>query len=214
MDIRFLVQLTDGGWRYFTAPKRFCDVLHTPDGYTCQVHLNEGFFHTALPPAIPLNDSGLKGDPFELGYLEGNVPGSGGKVAAVVAAAITLPLIIALVPGRLGQFLRFGLQQFVEGFLYTAPNQFFDLPLDYFLVQLYNLFGHGLLSPFRMVCRDFILPEGCKPCLFIFAKLILPDLSALVSSYLFQKRKTILLQKAMSTAYIPAASMSNTSDRH
>ncbi|MCQ5045919.1 hypothetical protein, partial [Dysosmobacter welbionis] len=56
----------------------------------------------------------------------------------------------------------------------TAPNQFFDLPLDYFLVQLYNLFGHGLLSPFRMVCRDFILPEGCKPCLFIFAKLILP----------------------------------------
>ncbi|MCQ5045955.1 hypothetical protein, partial [Dysosmobacter welbionis] len=56
----------------------------------------------------------------------------------------------------------------------TAPNQFFDLPLDYFLVQLYNLFGHGLLSPFRMVCRDFILPEGSKPCLFIFAKLILP----------------------------------------
>ena len=37
---------------------------------------------------------------------------------------------------------------------------------------------HGLLSPFRMVCRDFILPEGCKPCLFLsafhFAKLIVP----------------------------------------
>ena len=93
-----------------------------------------------------------------------------------MAAAITLPLIIALVPGRLGQFLRLGLQQFVECFLYTAPNQFFDLTLDYFLVQLYNLFGHGLLSPFRMVCRDFILPEGSKPCLFIFAKLILPYL--------------------------------------
>src|SRR5699024_9250842 len=59
VDIRFLVQLTDGGWRYFTAPKRFCDVLHTPDGYSGQVHLNEGFFHTALPTAIPLNDSGL-----------------------------------------------------------------------------------------------------------------------------------------------------------
>ena len=31
-----------------------------------------------------------------------------------------------------------------------------------------------------MVCRDFILPEGCKPCLllssFQFAKLILPYL--------------------------------------
>ena len=36
------------------------------------------------------------------------------------------------------------------------------------------------------------------------------NVSALVSSYLFQKRKTILSQKAMSTAYIPAASMSNT----
>ena len=35
-----------------------------------------------------------------------------------------------------------------------------------------------MLSPFRMVCRDFILPEFCKPCLFLstfqFAKLILP----------------------------------------
>ena len=26
-----------------------------------------------------------------------------------------------------------------------------------------------------MVCRDFILPEGCKLCPFLFAKLILPD---------------------------------------
>jgi len=35
-----------------------------------------------------------------------------------------------------------------------------------------------LLSPFRMVCRDFILPEFCKPCLFLssfqFAKIIVP----------------------------------------
>ena len=35
-----------------------------------------------------------------------------------------------------------------------------------------------MLSPFRMVCCDFILPEICKPCLFLssfqFAKLILP----------------------------------------
>ena len=50
----------------------------------------------------------------------------------------------------------------------------FDLTLDYFFVKLYNLLGHGLLSPFRMVCRNFILPEICKPCLFIFAKLIVP----------------------------------------
>ena len=38
--------------------------------------------HTALPAAVPLNNSGFKGDPFELGYLEGNVPGSSDKVAA------------------------------------------------------------------------------------------------------------------------------------
>ena len=35
-----------------------------------------------------------------------------------------------------------------------------------------------MLSPFRMVCRDFILPEFCKPCLFLssfqFAKIIVP----------------------------------------
>ena len=31
-----------------------------------------------------------------------------------------------------------------------------------------------MLSPFECLCRNFILPEICKPCLFIFAKLILP----------------------------------------
>ena len=91
-----------------------------------------------------------------------------------MAAPVPLALLITLVPGSLGQLLCLGLQQFIERFLYAAPYQLFDLTLDYFLVQLYNLFGHGLLSPFRMVCRDFILPEGSKPCLFIFAKLILP----------------------------------------
>ena len=60
----------------------------------------------------------------------------------------------------------------------TASDQFFELALDYFLVQLYNFLGHGLLSPFRMVCRNFILPEVCKPCLFLFqfAQLIVPYL--------------------------------------
>ena len=102
----------DGRWRHLAAPQSLRNILHTPDGYACQVHLHESFFHTALPTAIPLNDGGLKGNPFELGYLKGNVPGSGGEAAAVVAAAITLPLLIALVPGRLVQLLRLGLQQF------------------------------------------------------------------------------------------------------
>ena len=37
------------------------------------------------------------------------------------------------------------------------------------LVQLYNFLGHGLQTPFRTMCRDFILPEICKPCLFLFS---------------------------------------------
>ena len=68
-----------------------------------------------------------------------------------MAAAVALTLIAALVPGRLGQLLRLGLQQLVEGLLYASAHKFLELPLDYFLIQLYNLFRHGLLSPFRMV---------------------------------------------------------------
>ena len=80
------------------------------DGYACQIHLKESFLHTALPSTIRHNDSGLKGNPSELGDLEGNISGSGGEVAAVMAAAIPLPLFITLVPSRLGQFLRLSLQ--------------------------------------------------------------------------------------------------------
>ena len=32
-------------------------------------------------------------------------------------------------------------------------------------IQLYNFLGHSLLSPFSMVCRDFILPE---PASYVF----------------------------------------------
>lgn len=46
-------------------------------------------------------------------------------------------------------------------------DQFLGLALDYFLIKLYNFLGHSLLSPFRMVGRDFILPEFCKLCLFL-----------------------------------------------
>ena len=51
-----------------------------------------------------------------------------------MAAAVPLALFVALVPGCLGQFLRLGLQQFVEGFLHAAAHQFLKLPLDNFLV--------------------------------------------------------------------------------
>ena len=54
-----------------------------------------------------------------------------------------------------------------EGFLNAAADQFLDLRLDNFLVELYNVVGDGLLSPFECLCRNFILPEICKPCLFL-----------------------------------------------
>ena len=102
VDIRFLIQLTDGGGRDLAAPQGLGDVLHTPDGYTCQVHFNKSLFHTALPAAIPFNDGSFKGYSFELRYLESDIPGSGGKVTVVVAAAVALALLVTLVPGRLG----------------------------------------------------------------------------------------------------------------
>src|SRR5699024_5644729 len=134
VDIRFLVQLTDGGGRHLAAPQSLGNILHAPDGHPGQVHLNEGFLHAALPAAIPLNDGGFKGDPFELGYFQGNVPGSSGEVAAVMAAAITLPLLIALVPCRLDQLFSLSIQQLVESFLYAPTHKFLEFALDYGLV--------------------------------------------------------------------------------
>ena len=102
VDIRFLVQLTDGRGRDLATPEGLGDVLHTPDGYAGQVHLNESLFHAALPAAIPLDDGSLKGDSLELRHLESDIPRRGGEVAAIVAAAVALSLLVTLVPGRLG----------------------------------------------------------------------------------------------------------------
>ena len=51
-----------------------------------------------------------------------------------MAAPVPLALLIALVPGRLGQLLCLGPQQLVESSLYAASNQLFELPLDNFLI--------------------------------------------------------------------------------
>ena len=39
-------------------------------------------------------------------------------------------------------------QKTIQRFFDASSHKFFQLPLDYFLVQLYNLFGHSLL-PFQ-----------------------------------------------------------------
>ena len=69
--------------------------------------------------------------------------------------------VTAFVPGRLGQLFGFLLQQLVQWLLDAAADQFLDLSLDYLLVELYNLFGHGLQFSFRrMLCGNSILPES------------------------------------------------------
>ena len=80
-----------------------------------------------------------------------------------------------------------------QGFQYTS-QAYFNLTKSYGITpsmsrranpydnamagSVKNFSQIGLQTPFRMVCRDFILSEICKPCLFLssfqFAKLILP----------------------------------------
>ena len=89
-----------------------------------------------------------------------------------------------LIAGRLRQGLRLLLQKFVQGFLHAAANQFLDLALDNFLVQLYNFLGHSLLAPFECLCGNFILPEPASYVFFYaFSNLrnllyIIPDVSS------------------------------------
>ena len=66
--------------------------------------------------------------------MQCDVPGSGCKVPVIVTAAVTLPGFAALVTGGLRQLFGLLLQQFVQRFFYTAPDQFFQLTLDYILV--------------------------------------------------------------------------------
>lgn len=60
-----------------------------PDGYACQFYLiNDSVFHAIFLATIPLDDSSLKGNPLELGPLEGDIPRSCGEIADIVAAAV------------------------------------------------------------------------------------------------------------------------------
>ena len=85
------------------CPQCLRDVLHPAHGNACQVHLDEGLLHAALPAAIPLDDGSLEGYALEPGYVERNITGSGSKVAVIVAAAVALTGLAALIAGGLGQ---------------------------------------------------------------------------------------------------------------
>ena len=89
--------------------------------------------------------------------MQCHVAGGRGQVPVVVAAAVALTGLVALVSCGLRQLLRFCLQQFVQRFLNAPAHQFLDLPLDYSLVQCYNLLRHGPQAPFECVCTNSIL---------------------------------------------------------
>ena len=74
VDIRFLIQLTNGGGRDFTAPQGLSDILYTPDRYACQIPFNERFFHAAFTATVPLNDGGFKKIPLSLGTFRVTSP--------------------------------------------------------------------------------------------------------------------------------------------
>ncbi|MPM78460.1 hypothetical protein SDC9_125471 [bioreactor metagenome] len=92
-----------------------------------------------------------------------------------MTAAISLSLLAVLIPGSMGQLLRFLFRQAVQGFFHTVANQFFQVVLDYSLVQLYDYRRHsGSLLCRIVVSATPILPSDCLLCLFLFAKLIVP----------------------------------------
>ena len=100
--------------------------------------------------------------------MERDVAAGRREIAVIVPAAVALAGLAAFIAAYLCRLIRFFLQQLIERFFYAAADQFFDLPLDYFLVKLYNLLGHGLFSPFRMVCSIFILTESANRVFLFF----------------------------------------------
>ena len=122
VDVGFLVQLADGGRRDLAAPQCLRDVLHPAHGNACQVHLDEGFLHGALPAAIPFDDGSLEGYALEPGHVERDVAGGCGEIAVIVTAAVALTSLAALIAGRLRQRLRLLFQQLVQRLFYTSSN--------------------------------------------------------------------------------------------
>ena len=114
VNVGFLVQLADGGRRNLAAPQRLGDVLYPAHGDACQVHLDEGLLHAALPAAIPLDDGRLEGHALEPRHVERDVAGGRGEAVIIVTAAVALTGLAALIAGRLRQRLRLFFQQFVQ----------------------------------------------------------------------------------------------------
>ena len=61
-----------------------------------------------------------------------------------MSASITLARFITLITNCLCKNFGFFFQEFIQSLLDTTTDEFFQLTLDNFLVELYNLIRHGL----------------------------------------------------------------------
>ena len=75
--------------------------------------------------------------------------GGDGEIAAVMTAAIALTFLAALVFGSLGEVLRFGLQQVVEGLLHAAAD---TCPVH----RVYAKAQDGLDAAFHTTLRELM----------------------------------------------------------
>ena len=114
--------------------------------------------------------------------MQGNIPGGGGKLSVIMAAAVALTGLAALVAGSLGQFLRLCVQKLVECLLHAATDQFLDLPLDYFLAPCTMLLDMvcRLLSNVCMVTSFYQRPASR---VYFFALFNLRNLLYLINLY-------------------------------
>lgn len=69
----------------------------------------------------------------------------------ITPASVARTSLTAFVTRSLRQLLHFRLQQLAQRFLDASSYQFLDFPLDYILVQYYNLLKNGLQAPFKCV---------------------------------------------------------------
>jgi hypothetical protein len=60
LGVDLLVQVRDRGRAHPDPPKGFGDILHTPDRYTGQVHLDQRFLDRRLAASVTLNDGCFK----------------------------------------------------------------------------------------------------------------------------------------------------------
>lgn len=90
------------GWCHVAPPpEELGDVLDPPGGDARETHLDDGLLDRGLAPAVALDDGRPEGRAAEFRHAELDLPGPGGELSGVVAAAVGLPArrpLVALGP--------------------------------------------------------------------------------------------------------------------